>query len=68
MIDWPRSWRSAVLTTSIFFLSSFLLAAEIHGQVVSVDRGEPLGRVQVSMLIGRRSKSAGYCCVFTVFK
>lgn len=68
MIDWPRSWCSAVLTTSIFFLSSFLHAADIRGKIVSVDRGEPLGRVQVSVLIGPRSKSASYCCAFTVFK
>ena len=39
------------LFSSIFFSSIFLNAAEIRGKVVSVDRGEPLARVQVAVLV-----------------
>jgi hypothetical protein len=41
------SW---IFIPSIFFFPSFLHAAEIRGKIVSVDRGEPLGRVQVVVL------------------
>jgi hypothetical protein len=43
-------FSSSILFSSLFFLSSFLHAAELRGKVVSVDRGEPLGRVQVAVL------------------
>src|ERR1700693_4523061 len=39
------------LFSSIFFSSIFLNASEIRGKVVSVDRGEPLARVQVAVLV-----------------
>ncbi len=39
-----------IFSPSLFFFSSFLHAAEIRGKIVSVDRGEPLGRVQVAVL------------------
>jgi hypothetical protein len=45
------SW---VFFPPIFFFSSFLHAAEIRGKIVSVDRGEPLGRVQVAVLEAQR--------------
>src|SRR5450755_2322023 len=41
------SW---IFIPSIFFFPNFLHAAEIRGKIVSVDRGEPLGRVQVVVL------------------
>src|ERR1700674_5348481 len=40
-----------LLFSSIFFSSIFLNAAEIRGKAVSVDRGEPLARVQVAGLV-----------------
>ncbi len=40
-----------ILFFSGIFFSLLLHAAEIRGKVVSVDRGEPLGRVQVSVLV-----------------
>jgi hypothetical protein len=43
-----------LLLTAIFFSSIFLHAAEIRGKVVSVAGGEPLGRVQVSVLEAQR--------------
>src|ERR1700686_3943422 len=49
MIVWPRS--SFFLFSSISFSSIFLNAAEIRGKAVSVDRGEPLARVQVAVLV-----------------
>lgn len=45
------SW---IFFPSIFFVSSFLHAAEIRGKIVSVDRGEPLGRVQVAVIESQR--------------
>jgi len=42
------------LIFSIFFFSTFLHAAEIRGNVVSADGGEPLARVQVSVLEAER--------------
>ena len=43
-----------LLLSSTFFFSNLLHAAEIRGKVVSVDRGEPLARVQVSVLEAQR--------------
>ncbi len=40
-----------LVVSSILFSASFLDAAEIRGKVVSVDRGEPLARVQVAVLV-----------------
>src|SRR5258708_11604209 len=40
-----------LLFSSILFSSISLHAAEIRGKVVSVDRGEPLARVQVAVLV-----------------
>src|SRR4029077_4509579 len=40
-----------LLFSSILFSSISLEAAEIRGKVVSVDRGEPLARVQVAVLV-----------------
>jgi hypothetical protein len=40
-----------LLVSSILFSSISLNAAEIRGKVVSVDRGEPLARVQVAVLV-----------------
>jgi len=40
-----------LLFSSIFFSSIFLNAADIRGKVVSVERGEPLARVQVAVLV-----------------
>ena len=40
-----------LLSSSIFFSSIFLNAADIRGKVVSVERGEPLARVQVAVLV-----------------
>jgi len=40
-----------LVVSSTFCSSSFLQAAEIRGKVVSVDRGEPLARVQVAVLV-----------------
>ncbi len=40
-----------LVASSILLSSSFLDAAEIRGKVVSVDRGEPLARVQVAVLV-----------------
>ncbi len=39
-----------LVLSSIFFSSSFLLATEIRGKVVSAAGGEPLARVQVAVL------------------
>src|SRR5260370_40510472 len=40
-----------LVVSSILFSASLLNAAEIRGKVVSVDRGEPLARVQVAVLV-----------------
>src|SRR5258708_24723192 len=40
-----------LVVSSILLSASFLNAAEIRGKVVSVDRGEPLARVQVAVLV-----------------
>src|SRR5258708_2519051 len=40
-----------LVVSSILLSASFLNAAEIRGNVVSVDRGEPLARVQVAVLV-----------------
>jgi hypothetical protein len=40
-----------LVASSILLSSSFLNATEIRGKVVSVDRGEPLARVQVAVLV-----------------
>jgi hypothetical protein len=40
----------SIFFSSLFLPSALLHAAEIRGKVVSVDRGEPLGRVQVAVL------------------
>src|SRR5216684_5782086 len=40
-----------LVVSSILLSSSFLHAAEIRGNVVSVDWGEPLARVQVAVLV-----------------
>src|SRR5258708_34419121 len=40
-----------LVVSSILFSASFLDAAEIRGKVVSVDRGGPLARVQVAVLV-----------------
>src|ERR1700704_4721782 len=40
-----------VVSSILVFSSSYLHAAEIRGKVVSVDRGEPLARVQVAVLV-----------------
>ena len=40
-----------VVSSILVFSSSYLHAAEIRGKVASVDRGEPLARVQVAVLV-----------------
>jgi hypothetical protein len=47
-----------LVVSSILLPSSFLHAAEIRGKVISVDRGEPLGRVQVAILQTQREAVA----------
>ena len=47
-----------LLFSSILFSSISLNAAEIRGKVVSVDRGEPLARVQVAVLVEAQREAA----------
>jgi hypothetical protein len=47
-----------LLFSSIFFSSISLNAAEIRGKVVSADRGEPLARVQVAVLVEAQREAA----------
>jgi hypothetical protein len=57
-----RKYLSTFFTTiflaSIFFSSCILNAAEIRGKVVSVDRGEPLARVEVAVLDAQGNTAA----------
>src|SRR5260370_13970669 len=48
-----------LVVSSILLSSSFLHAAEIRGNVVSVDRGEPLARVQVAVLVEAKREAVG---------
>ncbi len=48
-----------LVVSSILLSSSFLHAAEIRGNVVSVDRGEPLARVQVAVLVEAQREAVG---------
>ena len=48
-----------LVVSSILLSSSFLDAAEIRGNVVSVDRGEPLARVQVAVLVEAQREAVG---------
>src|SRR5712692_1768342 len=48
-----------LVASSILLSSSFLDAAEIRGNVVSVDRGEPLARVQVAVLVEAQREAVG---------
>jgi len=47
-----------LVLSSILHSSTFLHAAEIRGKVVSVDRGEPLARVQVAALVEAQREAA----------
>src|ERR1700682_3971371 len=47
-----------LVLSSILHSSTFLHAAEIRGKVVSVDRGEPLARVQVAVLVEAQREAA----------
>jgi len=47
-----------VVSSILLLSSSFLNAAEIRGKVVSVDRGEPLARVQVAVLVEAQREAA----------
>src|SRR6202158_2019406 len=47
-----------LVVSSILLSSSSLRAAEIRGKVVSVDRGEPLARVQIAVLVEAQHEAA----------
>src|SRR6202158_1309289 len=47
-----------VVSSILLFSSISLHAAEIRGKVVSVDRGEPLARVQVAVLVEAQREAA----------
>src|SRR5260370_40334064 len=48
-----------LVVSSILLSSSFLHAAEIRGNGVRVDRGEPLARVQVAVLVEGQRGAVG---------